>query len=108
MQSFFEETLAEHLTRIEHYMRGCELLDFAREESTLRTELAAFLCDHETVVVQEWVGLIAQTFPIAMEQVPEVRNDMGAALRRWAQHIENPEDTQTYEYLRQHARQAIQ
>ncbi len=107
MQSFFEESLTEHLARIEHYMRGCKLLDFPREESALRTELAAFLRDHETAVVQEWAALIAQTFPIAIEQVPEVRNDMGAALRRWAQHIENPDDTQTYEYLRQHARQGF-
>ena len=107
MQSFFEESLTEHLARIEHYMRGCEVLDFPREESALRTELAAFIRNHETAVVQEWVVFIAQTFPIAMEQVPEVRNDMGAALRRWARHIENPDDTQTYEYLRQHARQGF-
>ena len=107
MQSFFEESLTEHLARIEHYMRGCEVLDFPREESALRTELAGFIRNHETAVVQEWVVFIAQTFPIAMEQVPEVRNDMGAALRRWARHIENPDDTQTYEYLRQHARQGF-
>ena len=107
MQPFFEESLAEHLTRIEHYMRGCELLDFPREASVLRAELAAFMRAHATSVVQEWVGLIAPTFPIPTDRVLGVTRDMRAALLRWAQHIEAPHDTQTYEYLREHARQGF-
>ncbi|MCY4389284.1 MAG: ATP-binding protein [Desulfurellaceae bacterium] len=102
-----EESLAEHLTRIEHYMRGCELLDFPREAGALRTELAAFMRTHATAVVQEWVGLIAPTFPLPPERVLGVTRDMRAALLRWAQHIEDPQDTQTYEYLREHAWQGF-
>ena len=107
MQPFFEESLAEHLTRIEHYMRGCELLDFPREAGALRAELAAFMRAHATSVVQEWVGLIAPTFPIPTDRVLGVTRDMRAALLRWAQHIEAPHNTQTYEYLREHARQGF-
>ena len=107
MQPFFEESLAEHLTRIEHYLRGCELLDFPREASPLRAELATFMRDHTVSIVHEWVGLIAPTFPIAPDRVPGVKQDMREALLRWAQHIENPHDTQTYEYLREHAWQGF-
>src|SRR5262245_41009431 len=37
----YDETLEQHLSRIEGYMRGCALLEFPRARSPLRDELAA-------------------------------------------------------------------
>ncbi|MBI3304654.1 MAG: PAS domain S-box protein [Deltaproteobacteria bacterium] len=104
MQPFFEEPLEEHLKRVEHYMRGCELLRFPREKSPLRTELAAFIRERATEIINEWIALIAPVFPIPAERIPETTRDMYDALLRWARHIEDPHDIETYVYLHEHAR----
>lgn len=104
MQSLFEEPLEEHLQRVEHYMRGCELLRFPREPSSLRTELATFIHDRTGSIVNEWIGLATPTFPILKERIPETVQNMIDALHRWAHHIEEPSDSETYSYLHEHAR----
>src|SRR5688572_24065293 len=43
MSSSEDESLAQHLDRIETYMAGCRLLPFPRERSPIRRELAEFL-----------------------------------------------------------------
>ncbi len=104
MQPFFEEPLEEHLRRVEHYMRGCELLRFPREKSALRTELAAFIRVHTGGIVNEWITLVAPTYPIPPERIEETTQNMKDALLRWARHIEDPDDIETYVYLHEHAR----
>lgn len=104
MQSLLEEPLEAHLQRVEHYMRGCELLRFPREPSPLRTELATFIHDHTVSIVNEWIGLVTPTFPILKERIPETIQNMNDALHRWARHIEEPNDSETYNYLHEHAR----
>jgi len=104
MQPLFEEPLEDHLKRVEHYMRGCELLPFPREESPLRTELATFISEQASNIVEEWISLIVPTFPILAERIPETIANMHDALLRWARHIANPNDIETYEYLHEHAR----
>ena len=104
MQPFFEEPLEEHLKRVEHYMRGCELLRFPREQSPLRTELATFIRACAAEIINEWIALIAPVFPIPAERVPETTRNMYDALLRWARHIEDPDDSETYVYLHEHAR----
>ncbi len=100
----FEETLEDHLTRVERYMRGCELLQFPRQPSPLRTQLATFIRERAAEIVDEWIGLIAPVYALLPEQIPEIRQNMYDALMRWASHIENPHDIDTYVYLREHAR----
>ena len=100
----FEEPLEEHLQRIERYMQGCELTDCPRERRPLRTELAMFIREHAAEVVSEWMALIAPVFGIRARIVPELSHNMYDALLRWAQHIEDPSNIETYEYLQQHAR----
>ncbi|MSQ47034.1 MAG: hypothetical protein EXR78_01395 [Deltaproteobacteria bacterium] len=100
----FEETLEDHLTRVERYMRGCELLQFPRHPSPLRTQLAIFIRERAAGVVDEWIGLIAPVYTLLPKQIPEIRQNMYDALLRWAAHIENPHDIETYVYLREHAR----
>lgn len=104
MQPLFEEPLEDHLQRIEHYMRGCELLHFPREKSPLRTELATFISERAADIVEEWIALVAPTFPISAERIPETIRNMQDALFRWTHHIENPDDIETYAYLHEHAR----
>lgn len=104
MQTFFEEPLEEHLKRVEHYMRGCELLRFPREKSALRTELATFVRAHTEGIVEEWIALVASTYPIPPERIEETAQNMKDAVCRWARHIEDPDDIETYVYLHEHAR----
>src|SRR6266852_599688 len=104
MQPFFEEPLEDHLKRVEHYMRGCELLRFPREKNPLRTELATFIREHAAAVVNQWVALAAPVFPIPAERIPETAKNMYDALLRWARHIEDPYDIETYVYLHEHTR----
>src|SRR5713101_2437067 len=104
MQPFFEEPLEEHLKRVEHYMRGCELLRFPREKSSLRTELAIFIRERAAEIVREWVVLISPVFLIPTERIRETSESMYEALLRWARHIEDPQNIETYVYLHEHTR----
>lgn len=104
MQPFFEEPLEQHLTRVEQYMRGCELLRFPREKSSLRTELAAFIQTHAFDIINEWITPVAPVFPISAERIPETIQNMYDSLLRWARHIETPDDIETYACLHEHAR----
>ena len=103
MPPVVEAPLKEHLQRIERYVQGCELTDYPPEQSLLRTELAGFICEHAAEVVSEWMVLVAPVFGIQARMVPEVSHNMYDALLRWARHIEDPSDIETYEYLHQHA-----
>lgn len=100
----FEQPLAAHLRRIANYMRGCALIPWPRRRSPLRTELAAFIRSHAAEVVSEWTARIAPVFDIQASLMPEISQNMYDALVRWAKHIENPSNTETYAYLYQHAR----
>jgi PAS domain S-box-containing protein len=104
MLPFFEEPLEDHLKRVERYMRGCELLRFPREKSPLRVELATFMRAHTAAIVDQWIALAAAVFPIPTERVPETTKNMYDALLRWARHIEDPDDIETYVHLHEHAR----
>ena len=75
-----------------------------RRRSPLRTELAAFIRSHAAEVVSEWTARIAPVFDIQASLMPEISQNMYDALVRWAKHIEDPSNTETYAYLYQHAR----
>jgi len=107
MQPFFEEPLEDHLKRVERYMRGCELLRFPREKSPLRTELATFLREHAATIVDQWITLAAAVFSLPAERIHETAKNMYDALLRWARHIEDPDDIETYVYLHEHARHGL-
>jgi PAS domain S-box-containing protein len=98
-----DETLDQHLTRIEAYMRGCALLGFPRSPSPLRDELAAILSAAAPTALDAWMQYIGRAFGIAEAQWAGIRVDMDAALARWIRHVADPTDTETYEVLRSHA-----
>ena len=58
-------------------------------------------------VVAGWVGHIGPAFGISEAQWAGLSEDIEVALRRWVRHIEDPEDIDTYIYLRNHARRGF-
>ena len=102
-----DEALTEHLRRIEAYMRGCTLLRFPGSRSPLRDELAGALRETLPDVVRAWVGQIGRAFVIPEAQWPGLAADIDDALRRWIDHIEDPDNCTTYEFLRLHARRGF-
>jgi len=102
-----DEALDEHLRRIERYMKGCTLLRFPRARSALRDELARVLDETLSQVVAEWVETIGPAFGISRAQWPALSDDIEIALRRWIRHIADPADSDTYAYLRSHARRGF-
>jgi PAS domain S-box-containing protein len=102
-----DEALAEHLRRIEGYMRGCVLLRYPRTRSPLRDELAQALDEALPEVVRAWAAHIGLAFRIPQTQWAGLSHDIEEASRRWIRHIANPNDTETYEFLRRHARRGF-
>lgn len=102
-----DASLGQHLKRIETYMRGCALMIYPRVKSRLRSELVAFLTDKLDEAVGEWVALIGSALSIPQADWDEMRQWMRDGLTRWVQHIGDPENIETYVYLRQHARHAF-
>lgn len=88
-------------------MRGCSLLRFPRTRSALRDELARVLDETMPDVVAGWVAHIGPAFGISQAQWGALAEDMEIALRRWVRHIADPEDCDTYVYLRSHARRGF-
>jgi PAS domain S-box-containing protein len=102
-----QDSLPEHLKRIEAYMRGCGLLVHPREPSPLRSELAQFMSERLDDMVDEWVDQLSEAVRIPEDQRHGLRHDIYAATVRWIRHIENPEDVETYHYLQAHARRTF-
>jgi PAS domain S-box-containing protein len=102
-----DEALADHLRRIEGYMQGCVLLRYPRARSPLRDELASALTDALPDVVRTWVGHVGRAFRIAESQWSGLTTDIDASIRRWIRHIADPDDCDTYVFLRSHARRGF-
>ena len=98
------QPLFEHLSRIEGYMRGCELMSFPRQPSPLRSELAAFLHRELPEILDRWLPVVCKAFGLAPDQWDDIRESMLGAQHRWIRHVEDPGDVETYHYLREHAR----
>ncbi|GIW39703.1 MAG: hypothetical protein KatS3mg076_0280 [Candidatus Binatia bacterium] len=102
-----DASMTERIERVERYMRGCGLLRHPRQRSRLRTELATFMTSRLDDIVREWVLQISAAFGIPESEQPGLRDSITAATERWIRHIDNPEDTETYLYLRSHARRGF-
>lgn len=101
------ESLAEQLARTEQYMRGCRLAGHPRARSATRDRLVAFLQRHIDRAVDAWIRSIAPAFALADAESERVRRWMADAMARWIRHVGDPDDVETYVYLRHHARDAF-
>jgi PAS domain S-box-containing protein len=96
--------LARQVARIEAYVRGTGLERVPAEERELRGALAAFMLSRTPGILPRWVRDIGHTFGIPEDDWPRIVADQTAAVARWAAHVADPSDLQTYRYLRQHSR----
>jgi PAS domain S-box-containing protein len=102
-----DASLREQLQRIEGYMRAGALLTHPRAKSALRDELARVLSAKIPEAVNAWVSIIVGAFGTSEWEVSDLRQSMHDALIRWIRHIEDPDNIETYVYLRLHARRAF-
>ena len=107
MEPVRDSSLEEHLSRIETYMRSCGLLTYPRTQDPLRRELADFLTDKSSEAIEAWVRQIGPALNIPETDWDDLRRSMHEATERWIRHIEDPENIDTYVYLRCHARRAF-
>jgi PAS domain S-box-containing protein len=107
MEPVYDSSLDKHLQPIEGYMRGCALLTQPRARSALRSELATFLFGKADAAVDQWLRTCGPGLGIPQSDWPDIRESMRDALLRWIRHIEDPDDIETYVYLRSHAHRAF-
>jgi len=96
--------LQEHLRRVKGYMRGCGLLAFPATETPLRAQLANFMEERTDETARIWIETVGPALNIPPSAWGELISDIRDAHRRWIDHIRNPDDVETYVYLRAHAR----
>jgi PAS domain S-box-containing protein len=99
-----DPALTRHVERIDAYFRGIGLQQIARAERELRRQLAGFVVDRMGTVLPRWMREIGPTLGIAEQEWPGIVADQTAAAARWARNIADPDDVETYLFLRSHTR----
>ena len=99
--------LVTDLERIRAYSQGMDLVDRAAGTPALRQALAQFLVGRTEAVLGRWVADIGTTLGIPEPEWERIREDQRAALERWARHLVDPDDVETFEYLRRHTRRGF-
>ena len=99
-----DASLSEHLERITAYAGGIGLADSAHDRPELRATLADFMLRRGPALLRGWVTDLGRAFGIPPEDWPGIEADQEQALRRWARHIADPDDIDTYRFLRDHTR----
>ncbi len=88
-------------------MRGTGLRRVPVADRTLRAELAGFIVERTALLVEPWLREIGAPLAIPAADWPGIVADQAAALGRWAQHIADPDDIDTYRFLNQHTRRGF-
>ncbi len=102
-----DPSLAAHLERITSYTSGTGLLDPRLDRPDLRRGLAAFLTLRAPAVLDRWVADLGRGFGIPEQDWPRIKADQQAAFDRWARHVGDPENLETYLFLRSHTRRGF-
>ena len=102
-----DPSLAAHLGRITAYASGTGLLDPRLDRPDLRRALSAFMTLRAPELLDRWIVALGRGFGIAESEWPRIKADQEAALARWAQHIADPENLETYLFLRSHTRRGF-
>ena len=102
-----DPTLARHVASIDAYTRGIGLQQVPADEQVLRRELAAFVVARTPGILPGWIAEIGPALAIPEHDWPGLVADQEAAVARWARHIADPTDVETYLFLRSHARHGI-
>jgi len=102
-----DPSLAAHLARITAYTGGTGLLDSRLDRPDLRRGLAAFITARAPALLDRWVADLGRGFGLPERDWPSVKADQEAALMRWARHVGDPENLETYLFLRSHTRRGF-
>jgi PAS domain S-box-containing protein len=102
-----DPALARHVASIDAYARGIGLQQVSPEARALRAELADFLLARTPGILPGWIREIGPALSIPQRDWPGLVADQDAAMARWARHIADPSDLETYVFLRSHARHGI-
>src|SRR5262249_13015946 len=73
----------------------------------LRRALAAFVELRTPHLTDRWLADIGPTFDIPEADWPSIRADHTAAMSRWAKHISDPDNIETYLFLSRHSRRGF-
>jgi PAS domain S-box-containing protein len=102
-----DPALARQVARITAYLQGTGQQRIPRERTDLRRELADFMAKRTPAIVDRWVRDIGPTLGIPEPDWDDIRENQTAAVGRWARHIADPDDVETYVMLNQHARRGF-
>lgn len=102
-----DPALARHLERINRYMRESGLLRVWPDRRPLREELARLLEESSARALDAWMRDVGGALGIPERDWPQLKADQAASVQRWARHIADPDDIETYVYLRRHARRGF-
>jgi PAS domain S-box-containing protein len=102
-----DPALARQVARITAYLQGTGQQRIPAERTDLRHELADFMARRTPALVERWVRDIGPTLGIPESDWDEIRANQTAAVGRWARHIADPDDVETYVMLSQHARRGF-
>ena len=106
-RSPLEPSLARHLERITGYLRDAGLRQIPPERTDLRRTLADFMLRRTPAVLEPWLREIGPALGIPEADWPRIREDQAAAVSRWARHIADPANVETYVMLSRHTRQGF-
>jgi len=102
-----DPSLARHLERITGYLRGTGLAPFGSERQELRAELAAFIDRRTPHLLRPWLEAVGAALGIPPDSWPTIETDQTASMERWARHIADPTNVETYVFLSQHSRRGF-
>jgi PAS domain S-box-containing protein len=98
---------ARHLERITGYLRASGFRQIPTDEADLRRELAAFMERRTPALLEPWLRDIGPALGIPESDWPGIKVDQAAAVGRWARHVADPSDIETYVYLSRHTRRGF-
>jgi PAS domain S-box-containing protein len=102
-----DPSLARHLERITDYMRRTGLAGVGPERTDVRRALAIFMETRTPALLDRWMADIGEVFRIPPENWPGIKADQTAAVARWARHVADPADVETYLFLSRHSRRGF-
>jgi PAS domain S-box-containing protein len=99
-----DPALARHVERIDAYVRDTSLRRTLEEDQDTRRELAAFMLERTPGILPRWIRDVGPALGIPEQDWPGILADQLASVTRWARHIADPHDLETYLFLRRHSR----
>src|SRR5207247_4705135 len=98
---------ALHSDRITCSPRHAGLAQTPPERTDLRRTLADFMLGRTPAVLEPWLRAIGPALGIPEADWSRIREDQAAAVGRWARHIADPANVETYVMLSRHTRQGF-